>query len=1053
MFPRRYQRVRTTAVSPPTVFLSAASADLQDWRDVLHTAFSRAGCMVFTQDQSLAASAGGVLRLLRQHLDKSDFVIHIAGMAYGAEPEEPAFPSQPGFKCSYTQFEYYYAHQQDKQVIAFVCAERFPYKPFIEKATNDDQADRERRRLLQVEHRKRVAQGGFAGTPLDGHPVRPLSESLADSRQLLQAVAGAVGTIRDFSVASVAAVQNELNALATERHDALMTNLADLPSRVADELIRRQVIRPPTAAFYADISRIIKYAPTELIGREAETKFLSDTWDQAVRGAKRRPHVLTFVALGGGGKTSLVAKWAADLAYQGWPGCDAVFAWSFYSQGTGEQTTASSDLLLKEALTVFGDPAMASSAQSAYVKGRRLAQLVGERRALLILDGLEPLQYAPTAPTPGELKDHGISALLKGLASHNRGLCVVTTRYSLPDLKAFWQTTAPEHELKSLSIDAGVELLRKLGVKGSHGELEDLVMYVDAHALTLNLLGSFLKRAFKGDVRQRGRVKFEKANEKVQGGHAFRAMAAYEEWLLQGGDEGRREVAILRLTGLFDRPADDGCIKSLRGESIPGLTEPIIGLEESDWEFCLTGLEEAKLLTVHRNAAGALLSLDAHPLLREYFAQGLRTNQPEAWRAAHRRLYEHLCKTAKDSAQPTLEELQPLYQAVAHGCHAGMSQETCDNVYNRRIAGHGIAYSTKQLGAASSDLGAISCFFEQPWSRVLPSLRTGTQAWLFNEAAYRLEALGRLTEALEPMHAGLEMRVEQRDWENATRSATNLRGVELGLGAMQRALMTAEQSVTYADRTSNVFLQSTARAGHADALYQAGRQAEAAARFHEAETMQVRKWPQALLLYSSDGFRYCDLLLGAPERVAWQLTLGLSCSARPSSLVESCHAVSKRTAWTIRLAEFNNWPLDVSLDNLTLGRAALYEMILESASLDPCRSPIQKAVDGFRRYGGTRSLPLALCARAWLRSLTGARTGADSAKSDLDEAWEIAERSPMKLDLADIHLHRARLLFRETPYPWESPQDDLDAAEGLIESCGYHRRDEELADAKRVILG
>ena len=187
-----------------------------------------------------------------------------------------------------------------------------------------------------------------------------------------------------------------------------------------------------TPAATVDISRIIKYAPAELVGREVETKLLQDAWDKAVDGEKKRPRILTFVALGGEGKTSLVAKWAADLAHQDWPGCDAVFAWSFYSQGTREQVAASSDLFLKEALTFFGDAAMAGSAQGAFDKGRRLAQLVGERRALLILDGLEPLQYAPTSPTPGELKDQGLAALLKGLAAASHGLCVVTTRYSLP---------------------------------------------------------------------------------------------------------------------------------------------------------------------------------------------------------------------------------------------------------------------------------------------------------------------------------------------------------------------------------------------------------------------------------------------------------------------------------------------------------------------------------------------------------------------------------------------------------------------------------------------
>lgn len=73
-------------------------------------------------------------------------------------------------------------------------------------------------------------------------------------------------------------------------------------------------------------------------------------------------------------------------------------------------------------------------------------------------------------------------------------------------------------------------------------------------------------------------------------------------------------------------------------------------------------------------------------------------------------------------------------------------------------------------------------------------------------------------------------------------------------------------------------------------------------------------------------------------------------------------------------------------------------------------------------------------------------------QADLNEAREIAERGPMRLYMADIHLYRARLFHRVKPYPWTSPQEDLAAAEKLIKECGYHRRDEELADAKRAIL-
>jgi len=66
-----------------------------------------------------------------------------------------------------------------------------------------------------------------------------------------------------------------------------------------------------------------------------------------------------------------------------------------------------------------------------------------------------------------------------------------------------------------------------------------------------------------------------------------------------------------------------------------------------------------------------------------------------------------------------------------------------------------------------------------------------------------------------------------------------------------------------------------------------------------------------------------------------------------------------------------------------------------------------------------------------------------------------SHRTPRRFATFDatLQLHRARLFFREKSYPWKSPQDDLAAAEKLIHACGYHRRDQELADAKKAILG
>jgi hypothetical protein len=885
--------------------------------------------------------------------------------------------------------------------------------------------------------------------------------------------------------------------------------------------------------FKADISRILKYAPAQLIGREDETKLLNDAWagraelplgpdiGAAQQRRPTRPHVLTFVALGGEGKTSLVAKWAAELAAQDWPGCDTAFAWSFYSQGTREQLAASSDLFLKAALTFFGDDAdkaFAASPAGAFEKGQRLARLVGQRRSLLILDGLEPLQYASASPTPGQLKDQGVAALLKGLAAASHGLCVVTTRYSLPDLRAFWQTTAPEVKLLRLSRDAGVHLLKTLGVTGTAQEFATLVEDVKGHALTLTLLGGFLKRAFHGDIRQRDRVKFEKADEKMDGGHAFRTMAAYEQWLLRdGGDEGRREVAVLRLMGLFDRPADAGCLAVLRSESIPGLTEPLAGLADDDWEFCLSGLEAAKLLTVNRDAAGALVSLDAHPHLREYFARQLRTQQPDAWRGAHRRLYDHLCNH-REGDQPTLEDLQPLYQAVAHGCQAGLGQKVYWKLYTARIQG-ARERSPELQCYPGMDVAVVASFFEVPWNKFRPGLHEGPRAWVLDWTAQLLAAAGRLREACEVGRAAVSEFNRLGNWMNGLLSATHLSEMELQLGDIQSSLHHAEQAVEFAHRISFLRLglqnflfgefsdglenlkrswkpccpggcenYGQARTILAAALLCSGRKDEALRVFAESGQQTVMvfnelrdgSWHRAQL---AEDYYHLDARLVEVERTAWrkfkidphlQFATATDASAglnqEMAAFLNCCRELEANVSQPVEtLARFGQKPSlhESAFGHLAIARSKLYRAILDDsntqdrdATLQSSYEHINAAVEELRRKGHVVELCFGLITRAWLRILTGARTGPERAQADLDEAWEIAERGPMKLFLADIHLHRARLFFREPEYPWNKhpdgtprgPKDDLAAAEKLITTCGYHRRDEELADAKRAIL-
>jgi hypothetical protein len=118
---------------------------------------------------------------------------------------------------------------------------------------------------------------------------------------------------------------------------------------------------------------------------------------------------------------------------------------------------------------------------------------------------------------------------------------------------------------------------------------------------------------------------------------------------------------------------------------------------------------------------------------------------------------------------------------------------------------------------------------------------------------------------------------------------------------------------------------------------------------------------------------------------------------------------------------------------------------------DKINANLTYALDGLQSTGQRHLVPYKLLTRALYRYLKGSFTGPDSAQTDLDEAWDIAERGPMRLHMADIHLYRARLFFREAHYPWESPEADLKAARALIDRCGYGRRREELEDAETAL--
>jgi tetratricopeptide (TPR) repeat protein len=759
------------------------------------------------------------------------------------------------------------------------------------------------------------------------------------------------------------------------------------------------------------ISRLPVTSP-DLFGRDAELKLLDDAW------ADPNTNIVTFVAWGGVGKSALVNTWLARLAKDQYRGAERVYAWSFYSQGTSDERAASADLFIDAALRWFGDKDPTKG--SPWDKGERLANLIRRTRTLLVLDGLEPLQHPP-GPDEGKLKDQALQALLRELAAQQRGLCVISTRVKITDLEGFAQSTVRQEDLDHLSPQAGAQILRAQGVRGDDTELEAASAEFGGHSLALILLGSYLKDVCGGDVRRRDRIESLEEDAR-RGGHARRVITSYEKWLGDGP-----ELAILRILGVFDRPADALAVNVLRAApAITGLTEALQKLSEREWRQALARLRRLKLLAdnsaTSATSSGESQALDTYPLVREHFGRQVKRDHPAAWREANQRLYQHLSAVTKKFPN-TVEEMSPLFAAVAHGCAAGRHQEVLDDVYWRRIARGDEFFTTRKLGAFGADLAALPGFFATPWQQPVAGLKESDQAFVLNQAGFDLRALGRLKEAVHPMRSSLEMCVSQKDWKQAVIRAGNLSELYLTLGEVPQSLAFAQQSVELADRSGDSFMRMASRTTLADALHQAGQMAEAEAAFRKAEALQEERQPAYPLLYSVQGFQYCELLMEQGR----------------------LREVRDRAAQTLEWLTTQNWLLDIALDNLTLGRASLRHA-QGTGDYAAAVDFLLRAVNRLRQAGRMDYLPRGLLARAEMYRLTG---DYHHAQSDLAEAQRIAERGEMGLHLCDCHLEWARLgLAQGDP---TLAREHWAMAKAMVERMGYHRRDREVEEIAREL--
>ncbi|MEK7817962.1 MAG: hypothetical protein AAB281_06905, partial [Actinomycetota bacterium] len=562
------------------------------------------------------------------------------------------------------------------------------------------------------------------------------------------------------------------------------------------------------------------------------------------------------------------------------------------------------------------------------------------------------------------------------------------------------------------------------------------------HALALRLLGNYLSVLHHGDIRRRDRVR-QLTAEESDGGHAKRVMEAYVNWFGQDVKY-QPELTLLCLVGLFDRPAPVGALEALAaaGGDAKGLLnlKGLVNLSPEKQKYTLKHLADLDLLTINYSTSTlpqtparlpgfeGVESLDAHPLVREFFGEKLQKTDLKRWRKCHAILYEYYKALPEKELPDTLEEMEPLFSAVAHGCRAGLHEEVWSEVYLKRVQRGNEHYTLHKLGAFGSLVTALSWFFERLWEQPAAGLTEADKALVLSWAGFGLRALGRLGEAAQPMKASLEWAVNKGDWEPAAACASNLSELYLTAGDVRQAVRYGEESVTYADRSGDWEQQMINRNTHADALHQVGDLQEAAHLFADAERIQQEKQQRYRFLYSLSGFRYCDLLMGI---------------GRMEEVLERAKFMKERSA-----ADLRTPILSVAIEILILSKAHALLAQTDPGSKHPQHAAtyLDQAVEGLRKAGRQDYLPRALLARAAWHRHTQAE---QAAEADLAEVWDIAEPSGMKLHLCDYHLEMSRLRHAQGNLP--EAKTHLQAAAKLIEETGYHRRDKELADLSRQL--
>jgi len=542
------------------------------------------------------------------------------------------------------------------------------------------------------------------------------------------------------------------------------------------------------------------------------------------------------------GKSALVRKWYDELEINKIQP-DGIFWWGFYRNAYLEHFL---NALLRY---VSGGQIEPDTIKSTWEKTDRIKEYIGRGAYLIILDGLEQMQKAESGGEFGKMINRELTELLHYLADvpNAGGMCLITTRFPLKDLDDWEKRGYENRPLIELSVPDALLMLKKRGVEGSDDEMTEVVNRYKGHALSLTSLAGYLVRYYDGDIKEATDIKFV-LGDKERFKDVNKLLSKYAVKMSEA------ERRFLNIFSLFRREITERDFSGVFRHRIKGarFNKVLVKMNELDFRDLISGLVDWRLVAYDEMKE----AYSTHPLIKGYFETDFDENDKKL---CHKRIYQYFGENAPERAE-TLEEMQPLFEQVYHGCAVGLYDEVLLDVYRDRIRKGDEHFVTHTLGAWETDLSLVKTFFPQgDLSQMPPVSQKSDQGWLLNTAGLALKNIGRPKEAEEPFLTAIKMDIEYTGGENATGGYQNLADLQFRTGEIEAGLGSAKKALDFAEKAKsedNIWISKSYLAW---VVYLLGKNKEADKNFKEADALIFKI--ESSRLRSMPGVWYAQYLL------------------------------------------------------------------------------------------------------------------------------------------------------------------------------------------------